>query len=192
MTERSHRTAIEARFNAIIDEHGAFLRNTIVRLCPRDLGIQFDDVEQEALLRLWRGIEAEREIRDPPSYIYRIAVTTTIDAIRQAKSRREDQLRTAGVGDEQPGTQKDLATDRGDSPDRVAGHRLLIERVERILDSFSDHRRRVVGLHLQGMTTSEIGELLNWTEPKARNLLYRGLKELRKQLREVGIDYEVG
>ncbi len=192
MAERSHGTAFEARFNAIIDDYGALLRNTIVRLCPKDLGIQFDDIEQEARLRLWRGLEAEREIRDLPSYIYRIAVTTTIDAIRQAKSRREDQLRAAGVDDEPRGTHRDLATDRGDSPERVAAHRLLVEKVGQILNSFSDHRRRAVGLHLQGMTGSEIGQLLNWTEPKARNLLHRGMKELRKQLKEAGIDYEVG
>jgi RNA polymerase sigma-70 factor (ECF subfamily) len=191
MAERSHRTEIEARFKAIIDEHGALLRNTIVRICPKDLGLQFDDIEQEARLKLWRGIEAEREIRDLPSYIYRMAVTTSIDAIRQAKSRREDQLRIAGVAYEQTSAQKDLATDHADSPDRVAAHRLLIEKVREILDSFPDHQRRAVGLHLQGMTTSEIGALLDWTEPKARNLLHRGLKELRKRLRNAGFEYEV-
>jgi len=31
-------------------------------LCPKDLGIQFDDIEREARLRLRRAIRAEREI----------------------------------------------------------------------------------------------------------------------------------
>jgi DNA-directed RNA polymerase specialized sigma24 family protein len=45
-------------------------------------------------------------------------------------------------------------------------------------------------LHLEGMTTQEIGNLLGWTEPKARNLVYRGLQDLREQLRAEGVDYE--
>jgi tetratricopeptide (TPR) repeat protein len=44
-------------------------------------------------LRLWRAIEAEREINFHGSYIYRIAVSVTINAIRRAKARREERLR---------------------------------------------------------------------------------------------------
>src|SRR6185503_18484021 len=90
--EQSQINEAEARFDRIIVEYGTLLRNAIARVCPRDLGIQLDDVEQEARLRLWNGIKVEREIRDIPSYIYRVAMTTTIDAIRQARSRREKQL----------------------------------------------------------------------------------------------------
>jgi len=32
---------------------------------------------------------------------------------------------------------------------------------------------------------------LGWSEPKARNLLYRGLSDLRAQLRAEGIEYEI-
>ena len=52
---------------------------------------------------------------------------------------------------------------------------------------------RVVALlraHPDGMTTQEIADILGWSEPKARNLVYRGLGELRKHLRDEGIEYE--
>jgi DNA-directed RNA polymerase specialized sigma24 family protein len=39
------------------------------------------------------------------------------------------------------------------------------------------------------MTTDEIADLMEWSEPKARNLVYRGLKELRGKLRAAGIEY---
>ena len=42
------------------------------------------------------------------------------------------------------------------------------------------NRRRAVGLHLRGFTSTEIAQLLGWTEPKARNLTHRGLKDLRE------------
>jgi DNA-directed RNA polymerase specialized sigma24 family protein len=40
------------------------------------------------------------------------------------------------------------------------------------------------------MTSEEIGELMGWSEPKARNLAYRGLKDLRHELRAEGIEYD--
>jgi hypothetical protein len=30
---------------------------------------------------------------------------------------------------------------------------------------------------------------MGWSEPKARNLVYRGLKDLRGELRSAGIEY---
>jgi len=171
-------------------EYGTLLRNAIARVCPRDLGIQVDDVEQEARLRLWNGIKVEREIRDIPSYIYRVAVTTTIDAIRQARSRREKQLRAPGEeGDDDSFSRPLVAGEPG--PDRIAEGRMVLEKVEAILASFEPDRRRAVGLLLQGTSTPEIANLMQWSEPKARNLVYRGLRELRKRLRAQGIDYEI-
>jgi len=46
-------------------------------------------------------------------------------------------------------------------------------------------------MYLQGMTSQDVADLMGWSEPKSRNLVYRGLKELRKSLREEGIDYEI-
>jgi hypothetical protein len=62
MREKSQLPEIEAELDAILKKYGAFLRQTIARICPKDLGIQLDDIEQEARLRLWRAIKAEREI----------------------------------------------------------------------------------------------------------------------------------
>lgn len=188
MEKRSPTGEIEAAFNALLDEYGNFLRRAITRVCPKDLGLQIGDIEQEARLRLWRVIESEREILHPVSYIYRIAVSTTLNAIRQAKTRREEQLRLA-EDDESEGQMISPATDPAISPEALAEQSETIGRIEAALGRLAENRRLAVGLHLKGMTTEEIAELLDWTEAKARNLVYRGLKELREQLRAEGIDY---
>ena len=117
MLETSPDTARDAQFNLVVDEYGRFLSNAIAQLCPKDLGIQFSDIEQDAKLRLWRALESEREIRDLASYIYRIAATATIDAVRRVKARREEQLCVAGE-DEENGLQ--LETAKENAPDRLA------------------------------------------------------------------------
>jgi RNA polymerase sigma factor (sigma-70 family) len=192
MRGKSQLLEIEAEFNAILEKYGGFLRQTIARVCPKDLGIQFDDIEQDARLRLWRAIEAEREINFHGSYIYKIVLSVTINAIRRAKARREEQLRLAeDVADEDAAEVKPIipAADAENSPEAQAEREELLRKVEEAMARLPENRRTAVGLHLQGMTTDEIADLMGWTEPKARNLVYRGLKDLRGKLRSAGIKY---
>src|SRR5262245_41141974 len=97
--------AVEARWRALVEEYGRFLRRTVVRLCPRNMGLDFDDIEQEARVRLWHALRNEREITNPASYLYRIAATATIDAIRRVKARREEPLALPGDDDPAPEAQ---------------------------------------------------------------------------------------
>jgi RNA polymerase sigma-70 factor (ECF subfamily) len=179
----------EDRFNALLERYDQFLGATIARICPRDLGIQFADIQQEARLQLWRVIESEREISHPGSYIYRIAVSVTIKAVEKAKARREEQLRLAQEEDEPAAPLDLLATSTAQSPEAIAQRSQLLEKIERAMARLPENRRLAVGLYLKGMTTQEVADLMGWSEPKARNLAYRGLSDLREQLRAEGIEY---
>lgn len=190
MVKNSHRVEVEERFNALLDEFGQLLRRAILRHCPRNLGLQFDDIEQEARLRLWRALEREREITNHASYLYRIAATATIDAMRRAQARQEEQLHKAREEGVEESDAVALPAPLKDSPERVAESREVVEKVRTALARLPDARRRAVGMYLQGMSSQDIGDLLGWTEAKSRNLVYRGLKELRMSLRAEGIDYE--
>jgi RNA polymerase sigma-70 factor, ECF subfamily len=192
MREKSQLLEIEAEFNAILEKYGAFLRQTIARVCPKDLGIQFDDIEQDARVRLWRAIEAEREINFHGSYIYKIVISVTINAIRRAKARREEQLRLVWDDeDENAAEVKPIIPAAGaeSSPEAQAEREEMLRKVEEAMARLPESRRLAVGLHLKGMTTDEIADLMGWSEPKARNLVYRGLKDLRSKLRNAGIEY---
>jgi RNA polymerase sigma-70 factor (ECF subfamily) len=190
MAESSPITEIEVRFNAIIEEYGRFLRQAIIRFCPKDIGLQFSDIEQDARMRLWRALRSEREIQDPASYLYRIAMTATLDAIRRVKTKREEQLYQAEEDSEDAGERHRLVIDPAHSPEEVAERRQLVSKVQAALARLPENRRRAVSLHLEGLTSQEIADLLAWSEPKARNLVYRGLKDLREQLRGEGVEYE--
>lgn len=183
---------IEARFNAILEEYGKFLRRSIIRLCPKDLGLDFNDIEQEARLRLWRALRSEREIADLASYLYKIAATATIDALRRAKAKREQQFEATHSEESEAGEPPaPLVAHPGHSPELRALQQELMRKIAAALARLAENRRRAVGLHLEGMTSQEIADLLGWSEAKARNLVYRGLKELRDQLRAEGIEYEI-
>src|SRR5262249_529979 len=150
---------IEAEFNAILEKYGGFLRQTITRICPKDLGLQFDDIEQEARLRLWRALKAEREINFHGSYIYRIVVSATINGIRCGKTRREEQLRLAEDDDETDAvevTTPPPTVGAEQSPEAQAEREELLRKVDEAMSRLQENRRLAVGLHLKRMTTDEI------------------------------------
>jgi RNA polymerase sigma-70 factor (ECF subfamily) len=182
-------------FEEVLDRYGRLLHATIVRLCPKQLGLQFDDIEQEARLRLWKALKGETKIRNAASYLSRIAVTATIDAVRRAVARREEQLRLLDDVREDGEAERPkvvLAVPAENSPEVLAQRRLLLRKVERALARLEPEPRRAVGLHLRGFRPAEIGRLLEWSEPKARSLVYRGLAQLRERLAAEGIEYEAG
>ena len=179
------------RLEDLLRRYGVLLRSVVGRHCPRNLGIQTGDIEQEARVRLWRALEREKELPDPASYIYRIAVTTTIDAVRRVLARREEQFRDPADDDDSEGTvaKMQLVDDAGNRPDVRMDRRELMASLAKALATLAEDRRRAVELHLQGLTLPEIADLLSWSESRARNLVYRGLGDLREALRREGIDY---
>ena len=106
------------------------------------LGIQAADVEQEAMLRLWRALRDERNVDDLASYIHRIAVTATIDAIRRVAARREEQL---GADEDAAGPALPPADPR-QSPDAIVARRRAMEGLMKALARLPANRRRCVEL----------------------------------------------
>jgi len=101
---------------------------------------------------------------------------------------REEQLQDdAGANEGTPVVL--LCTPPDASPYAVAERREWVRKIDRAMTRLAENRRRAVGLHLRGRTTQEIAGMLGWSEPKARNLVHRGLRDLRGHLRSEGIDY---
>jgi DNA-directed RNA polymerase specialized sigma24 family protein len=116
-----------------------------------------------------------------------VAVSATLRASRQARARREEQLEQGDAAAGEPlGT---FHASLQEAPDSIAERREWIHKIDAAMGRLRESRRLAVGLHLQGMTTREIGELLGWSEPKARNSVHRGLNDLRRHLRAEGIEY---
>jgi RNA polymerase sigma-70 factor (ECF subfamily) len=149
----------------------------------RGLGdADLDELEQDVRIRLWRALAGGETIRAVhTSYVYQAAVSAALDLIRRRRARPEEPLDPAagrGPAHHAPG---------GEAPDALLERRELGARIDRAVTALAEPRDIVVRLHLSGYDRWEIARLLGWTEPKVRNLLYRGLADLRATLRERGI-----
>lgn len=167
---------------ALLARHGARLRALVLQHCSAEQGLDPDDIEQEVRIRLWRAVEREKNSALPASYIQRVVVTTVIDALRRSKPGQDAPLPEAG---QEAGVEALL--DRV-GPVRIASDRQRMEMVRTAIDTLPERRRQPVRLALQGFTPEEIGELLDMTATMAKNLMYRGLYELRDRLRADGLD----
>lgn len=142
-----------------------------------------DEVFQEVRIRLWRarGGRSEQLSAVRSSYLYRTAMTAALDVIRRRRRTREEALDAHG-GD--PG----VPTLTG--PESALASSELATRVAEAIETIVESRRAVVRMYLVGYSREEIAELLGWSEAKTRNLLYRGLADLRERLAELGIGPE--
>lgn len=156
-----------------------------------------DEVFQEVRIRLWRarGEGSTRALNDAPagqiggeqissvgsSYLYRTAVSAALDVLRRHRRTREDALEDVGQEPSAPSRRE---------PEQSLESSELAQQVARAIDTITPSRRPVVRMYLAGYTREEIAGLLGWSEAKTRNLLYRGLADLRDRLTEQGIGPE--
>jgi len=141
-----------------------------------------DEVLQEVRVRLWRALgSGEKIAAAPASYVYRTAVSAALDLIRRRRARREEAIdvsRTSGEA---------ILGEVREGPDGVVEGAELARQVATAVDELAESRRPVVRMYLAGYRLAEIADLLGWTEGKTRNLLYRGLADLRERLTAMGI-----
>jgi RNA polymerase sigma-70 factor (ECF subfamily) len=164
----------------LIQRFDAFIRRTASRHGLS--GSEIDDVVQDLQVRIWKSFGTSELIRRAkPTYMYRAAVSASLDIIRRrralkARATRLDDVRPTALADERSPN----VMDRLEADD-------LARTVHESLRELHESRRAVVRMYLAGYDRFEIADLLGWTEGKTRNLLYRGLEDLRQVLRARGI-----
>ena len=145
-----------------------------------------DEVMQEVRIRLWRAHQradgASQEIASAPaSYVYRTAMSAALDLLRRRRARRADRTVELDEG---------VAAAPAPGPEMLVDASELGAQVARAIDAIPTSRRPVVRMYLAGYPREEIAALMGWSEAKTRNLLYRGLADLRERLTQMGIGEE--
>jgi len=137
-----------------------------------------DEVLQDVRVRLWRARPSEAQLAaTPASYVYRTAMSAAVDLVRRRRGR------TVELVDDQAIDPRANTAARAERADTAA-------LVHQAVDQLSGSRRPVVRMYLAGYDRHEIAWLLGWSEAKARNLLYRGLEDLRAELQALGVGPE--
>lgn len=142
-----------------------------------------DQLLQEVRIRLWRSHDSAETLGAVgSSYIYQTAVSAAVDVLRRRRAARTGMDVVAELSGA-------LASSGGGPAHDAVAHDLE-EQVFLAVGRLPDARRAVVRLYLAGYGRKEIAAVLRWDETRVRNLLHRGLTELRTILRAQGIGPE--
>jgi RNA polymerase sigma-70 factor (ECF subfamily) len=175
------RPDIEEEFARILESCGPLMNIEIQRYNLAKYGLDPDDILQDVKIRIWQVICDDRRILSPPAYIKKIISSAVIDQLR--KRQRDDGLI---YHEEQIQISEQKNPYSWDSVRKKAMEETVGRAVEKLIGS----RRQVVKLYLLSLTIPEISSYLNWTQDKTRNLLYRGLADLKGYLRGMGSEDE--
>lgn len=151
---------------ALYDLHAPRVYRIVNRLCKDEEHAR--DLTQDTFVRAFGAIDRFREESAFGTWIYRIAVTVALNAMRKQK---REAVRRAPFEDSLP----------ADEPLRADPD--LRDSLNEAIDSLSEAQRSVFVLHaLEGYTHQEIAELLGIPENTSKGRLFDARAVLRRKL----------
>lgn len=135
-------------------------------------GLDADDVLQDTFLRL-HSIPADSDIRNPRSYLFRVADNLATDRIR---SRQTHGRHFASVDNP-------ASVDESPSPESVVDYRQRLARLQQAVAELPDRQRQVFLMHkYDGLSHSEIAGELGITKSAVEKLVMKALAHCRDRL----------
>jgi len=167
-------------FDFVLNKFARFIRLNIQKFDLPKSGIDPEDVIQEIRIKIWNILNDEKKIIHYSSYIKKIVDSSVIDHLRRMRRERGLlQIEKQKIAEWKQSYEREIPYDGN-----------LMNIIHDAVESLIESRRKVVKLYLLNLTINEISIFYDWSKDKTRNLLYRGLADLRKILREKGIKYE--
>ncbi|MDP2930853.1 MAG: RNA polymerase sigma factor [bacterium] len=172
----------EKELEKIFERFSNFIKSNIYKYDPNKYGLEIDDILQDVKIKIWKIIHNEKKIKNLSSYIKKVVESSVIDQFRRYKREEGVYLyeKNKQIADQNKPYTTESVYEEMDIKD------LIGKAVEGLIET----RRKAVKLYLLNLSIDEIALYFNWSKHKTRNLLYRGLSDLKKLLKEKNIDYE--
>ena len=167
----------EERLAVLVRDYGRLIAHAIRHVVGASSRFDVEDVEQQVHVALWKQLRREQTIDHPASYVYKAAVREAVRALRRHRARAEEPLENAAPEIAGPESR----------PERLTEARSMQQQLTEALLTMQPDRARAVRAHLAGFTVDEMMDLYDWTYERARNLIARGMGDLRAELRSRGL-----
>ena len=189
LPERTDRELVTAAREGDAEAFGLLVRRhqrRVYRLAVHLLksGAEAEDVTQDTFVRAYGALDRFDGRSEPFTWIYRICVNLSLNALRSRKTRRAsspDDPRIEGLLiDNRPA---------GGSPARASSDKQLGRALVEGIDELSDTlRTTLVLVCIDGLSHAEAGEVLGCPEGTVAWRVHEARKKLRGMLSERGFD----
>ena len=163
-------------------------QNKIYSLALRMTGSPEDgaDLAQEAFLRAWRSLPSFQEESSFSTWLYKLTSNLCIDFLRKEK-RRKAVVTTVSLDDDQDESPPVEVPDHRFTPEAEVERRELRAAMSRALKTMSEEHRQILILReVEGLSYTEIAQLLDVEEGTVKSRLARARISLRNILQKDG------
>lgn len=161
-------------------------QHKVVSTCYRYLGNLADaeDAAQEVFVEVFRSASRFRGESSLSTWIFRIAVNKSLDALKAKKRARRSSLLTVFMGSSTE--HKRLEAPVQEQPDANYEQHRRREMLQQALDALPERQRSAIALvALEGFSYGEAAEILGVTPAAVEGLLHRGKTALKTLLHEL-------
>lgn len=164
------------QFEALVEGFGRLVAQAVRRVAGKTSGNDLDDIQQDVMLALWKRLAREQSIEHPASYLYKAAVREAVRAVDRLRRRAEDPLGATAF---------ELRVEP--DAERAVEAREQQAALAAALATLAPERARAVRGHLAGLTVDDLMQLYGWSYQRTRNLVARGMTDLKAALHARGV-----
>lgn len=177
--KRNGHSIQEDEFSTIVAEHQDMVLNTCYRfVLNRE---DAEDIAQEVFLEAYRSLDSFRKESKLSTWIYRIAVTKSLDHLRKKKRKKRFSSLKRVIGVNDPVEEVSLPSQ--ETPAEIFTGSEKTEILQNALDSLPDNQKTAFLLSkYDGYSNQEIADILHTTVSAVESLVHRAKKNLQKKL----------
>ena len=174
------KTGDRSAFNELLKLYAGRVINTCYKflLDKQDA----EDVSQEVFIEVFQSIRSFRGDAKLSTWIYRIAVTRSLDEIKKHNRKK----RLSSIGNFLHLDDVANLITGGNMPDKKLNEKEKMTAVMQALNTLPDNQRVAFTLSkIEGYTNTEIAGIMNTTTVAVESLIYRAKKNVRNKLEEI-------
>lgn len=170
----------EKFFSELVAEHQEMVLNTCYRFVfNRE---DAEDLSQEVFLEVCRSLEKFRQESLLSTWIYRIAVTRSLDHLRRMKRKKRFSSLKRVIGIDDPA--ETIPAPEHDNPADTLADKERLEILQEALGELPDNQKTAFLLSRQdGFSNKEIADILDTTISAVESLIHRAKKNLQSKLK---------
>jgi RNA polymerase sigma-70 factor (ECF subfamily) len=177
--EKNRVTSSEELFRALVAEHQDMVLNTCYRFVMNREDAE--DLAQDVFVEVHRSLQNFREESKLSTWIYRIAVTKSLDHLRRVKRKKRFSSLRRIIGIDDPA--EELPSSPGDNPEQALAGKERTAMLQQALNTLPDNQKTAFLLSKQdGYSNSDIADILGTSVSAVESLIHRAKKNLHDKL----------
>ena len=175
------KTGSEKAFRTLVDDFQEKVLNTCLGFLPNQQDAE--DLTQEVFVEVFRSVGKFREEAKLSTWIYRIAVTKSLEKIRSRKRQKRVAFFQSLIGleDNKAKAVEDKFNHPGVQLENKERAKVLFEKIGQL----PENQRIAFTLHkVEGLSHKEVCEIMELSISSIESLLFRAKKNLKKHLHD--------